>query len=330
MTGKFTPSLQELALVRWLLGDREKRFAMFFSETGTVVLYERVSIREEDGLWSVRKIHHANPRPEDDETVASFGGKLKVHEDGLRNAGLIVTSAHASGFPEVRKRFADYVSDISIPGNALNPGRWPHNAVLGTLTDDAAEWWETTGRPRYEKLHAKLAEKKKEAAARERVAVFGARRNYEAGAYGGEHAATVGRIREIVGIAAGVVPVWRGMRPAFSAIIVRETETRYYVRDVKYLSSVWLRPEGGHGRNVEQYIDKERLILDNATADDIARLQAFDAEMTSDYTAMRNRLVDELVPALSAALDRKAQKDAEIDGTFDELLSSLKAKKREA
>ncbi|MNU41379.1 hypothetical protein D3C71_301080 [compost metagenome] len=319
MTKKpFTPNLQELALVRWILASPEKRFAMFYNDPGTVILYERDKLRDEDGRWTVRRIHYANPRPEDDATIESFGGKLKMDPYGLRNAGLMLTSPVATNFDHERKRFNEYTADIWIEG------KWPYNAVLGTLTADAADWWEKSGKARYEKLIAKKQQKKEEAAANERVGVFGAEMAYRGKSYSGIHADAVGRVREIIGMASGVVPKWRGMRPAFSAVITRETDTRYYIREEQKLTDAYLPTQGGHGRNVERFIEKDYLILDHATEADIERLKAFDAGIEQDYAGMRDALVDNMVPVMLAALERTTQKSAEIDETFKELIASLR------
>lgn len=319
MTAKpFKPNLQELALVRWILESPEKRFAMFYNDPGTVILYERDKLRDEDGRWTVRRIHYANPRPEDDATIESFGGKLKMDPYGLRNAGLMLTSPVATNFDHERKRFNEYTADIWIEGN------WPYNAVLGTLTEAAAEWWEKSGRARYDKLIAKKQEAKAHAAANERVAVFGLNAAYKGKSYAGLHADAVGRVSEIIGLASGVAPKWRGMRPAFAAVITRETETRYYLREERRLTGAYLPAEGGAGRNVERYIDKQYLILDHASEADIARLKAFDEGIEQDYTEMRDKLVDDMVPVMLAALERTAQKSAEIDGTFEELIASMR------
>jgi hypothetical protein len=319
MTKKpFTPNLQELALVRWILESPGKRFAMFYDEPGTVILYERDKLRDEDGLWNVRRIHYANPRPEDDVTIESFDGKLKMDPYGLRNAGLIQTSAVATTFADERKRFKDYTSDIWIPGN------WGHNAVLGTLTEAAAEWWEKTGRAQYEKLFAKRQAKKAKAAENERVAVFGVTTTYKGKPYCGIHKDAVGRVNEIIGIASGMAPKWRGMRPSFAAVITRETETRYYLRDERKLTGAYLPVEGGIGRNVERYIDKQHLILDHATEADIARLSSFDEGVEQDYAEMRDKLVDGMIPVMMAALERTEQKSAEINDMFGDLLASMR------
>jgi hypothetical protein len=319
MTKKpFTPNLQELALVRWILEAPQKRFAMFYNDPGTVILYERDKLREEDGLWTVRRIHYANPRPEDEATIESFGGKLKMDPYGLRNAGLVQTSAVATTFADERQRFKDYTADIWIEG------KWPYNAVLGTLTEAAAEWWEKSGRIRYDKLIAKKQEAKAQAAANERVAVFGLNAAYKGKSYSGIHADAVGRVKEIIGMASDITPKWRGKRPAFAAVITRETETRYYLREERKLTGAYLPIEGGIGRNVERYIDKQYLILDHATEADIARLKAFDEGIEQDYAEMRDKLVDDMVPVMLAALERTAQKSAEIDGTFEELIASMR------
>jgi hypothetical protein len=314
----FKGNLQELAFIGWMLESPEKRFATFFSRSGGVSLFER-ALQREDGLWTVRRISGLDPRPEDGETLARFGGRLKLDEYGLRNAGLVATASAATTSAEERMRFESYLADINLDG-----GRWVYNSVLATLTPKAAEWWESEGKARYERQLAKLHDKKAAEKAKERVAVFGVRQTYDGTEYAGTHAGTVGRVGEILGIANSIVPKWRGMRPAFSAVIVRETETRYYIRDAKKLTGAYLLVEGAMTRNNDgRYVDKDKLILDNATDADIARLRAFDDTVSEEYSEMRDKLLDDLVPVLLNAIERNVQKSAEIDGTFAEMLAAM-------
>lgn len=312
----FKPTLQELALIGWLLDAPEKRFAMFFT-TGGLKLYERTVRREEDGLCKIRVILPGKPKPEDADVFARFGGKIRLDEHALRSAGLLVTSKAVTNLnPEEPVRFKEHLSDIWIPGE------WSIHGVLATIAPTAADWWEKTGRALYEKQFAKLQAKQAKAAAKERMGIFGVKEEYDLGPYGGIHSLSTGRARMAASIANGIVPKWRGARPAYSATIVRETDTRYYVKDVKWLISSRLRVDGG-GRS-ESWFPKNRLLLDNATEDDVRRLMEFDAEVVADYRAARDKLVEAMVPALEEALDKSDQKAAEIDGTFAELLAALR------
>jgi hypothetical protein len=316
MTAKFAPSLQELALVEWLLAAPEKRFAAFYN-SGGMILYERDRIREEDGLFTLRRIVDANPAPEDDAVVARFGGKLKLDPWMLHNAGLVVRSSNSTPDNVERQRFKDSVADIWITGT------WSHGVSHVRAAPSASAWWNTVGRARHEMLLAKLAAKKAAVAAKERVAIFGKTCNYTGGEYSGVHADAAGRSAEAIGVVKGKLPKWRGMRPAFSAVIARETDSRYYLKDIRAMSDARLDLQGGIGRNVERYVDKDRLILDHATEDDIERMKEFDRKIVEDYVAMRDRLIDEMVPSILASLDRSVQKAAEIDDTWAELLSSM-------
>ena len=320
MTSKpFKPTLSEAALVEWILGDPEKRFAVHYRNSGGIHLCER-TVQRQDGRWEFRRISGVDPSLEDQSVVARFGGKLKFDPRGLHVAGLAEVSAAATSWSDERKRYEALTADL----HRQTP--WSYDSAIVTLTAAAAGWWEKNGKPAHEKMLAKLEERKAAAAANERVAVFGIRQGYGGGRYSGQYA-DVARLGEIIGKAESIVPKWAGTRPAFSAVIVRETETRFYLRDARKLTDAYLRTEGGIGRNAESYIDKKYLILDNATAADVERLKAFDEEIQSDYVAMREKLIDEMVPVLIASLDRHQQKSAEIDGTFKEMMESLRPTK---
>ena len=77
-------------------------------------------------------------------------------------------------------------------------------------------------------------------------------------------------------------------------------------------------------RAIGRLMTEQGLDVDNATEADIARLKAFDEGIEQDYAEMRDRLVDDMVPVMLAALERTAQKSAEIDGTFKELIASMR------
>jgi hypothetical protein len=313
----FKPTLPEASLVEWILGDPEKRFAIHYSNTGGIHLCERTK-QNADGRWEFRRISGADPSPEDKPVVERFGGKLMFNPHNLNLAGLVEVLPAATSWPDVRKRFDEVAAGL------FRQRSWQYDSSIVILTPAAATWWEEKGRAAQEKFLAKRAAKKAEMAAKERVGVFGGRAKFYGDKYQGKYADGVGRVLELIGKAASVAPQWSGVRVAFSAVITRETATRYYLRDIVNLTSANLRPDGGYGSNVEQYIEKKFLILDNATPEDIARLVEFDKGINADYTAVREKLIDDLIPALLATYERSEQKAAEIDGTFFDLLDTLK------
>jgi hypothetical protein len=319
-------SLSDLALLSWLLESPEKRFAIVFEISGGIFLWERLERSEDDGLWSTRRISSSKPLYADIETLERFGGKMKFRDYALRDAGLVeMVRANVEKTGE-KDRFDKYISDIRVAPRWNGMPPWGANCVLVLPTASAAEWWESIGRARYDKLFAKLQEKKARVASNERVAVFGLRSTYGVAAYDGVHAREMGRASLAAGLVSDIVPKWKGMRPSFSAVVVRETDTRFYIRAAKRLSNANLSPESTRSVPVEHWVSKEYLLLDNASELDIAKLRAFDEEVSGDYVVMRDRAIDAMVPALAAAFDRSDQKAAEIDGTFGDLLAALRRK----
>lgn len=315
-------SLSDLALLSWLIEVPERRFAIVNPLSGAISLWERIELGE-DGLWSFDKVSSFRPTPEIHER---FGGKMKFREYTLQKSGLIEMVRALAVDKSEKARFNDYVSDIRVPKRWNGDTVWG-SGVLVLPTSAAPEWWESVGRPRYEKLIEKISEKKAVAAAKERVAVFGLRAKYSVDSYEGIHAAQAGFASMAAGIVSEIVPKWKGVRPAFSAVVVRETETRCYIRDAKRISNVHLNPQTTATVPVESWISKEYLLLDNATEVDIAKLKTFDEGVCTDYVEMRDRTIDAMVPALVEALRRGDQKSAEIDGTFADMLADIRSKK---
>lgn len=322
-------SLSDLALLSWLLESPEKRFAIVFEISGGISLWERLERSEDDGLWSTRRISSSKPTHSDIDTLERFGGKMKFRDYTLREAGLVEMIRPTAVKTGEKERFDQFVSDVRVGPRWNGMPSWSDNGILVLPTAAAAEWWETTGKARYDKLFAKYQEKKAKAASTERVAVFGLRSTYSVASYDGVHAKEKGRASIAAGLISDVVPKWKGVRPAFSAVVVRETDTRFYIRAAKRLSNANLSPESTRSVPVEHWVSKEYLLLDNASELDIAKLRAFDEEVSGDYVVMRDRAIDAMVPALAAAFDRSDQKAAEIDGTFGDLLAALRRKSEE-
>lgn len=318
---KFT--LSDLALLSWLIEAPERRFSIVYPLSGKMSLWERTE-RGEDGLWSFDMISSGRPSR---ETLDRFGGKMKFREYTLQKAGLVEMFRSGSANKDERARFNAHVSDVRVPERWDGSPFWGSDSVLVLPTAAAQDWWNSVGRPRYEKLIAKVSEKRAAVAAKERVAVFGCRARYRPDPYDGVHAAQAGFASMAAGEVSKIIPKWEGMRPAFCAVIVRETDTRCYIREARRLSNVHLNTQTTGTVPFESWISKEYLLLDHATEADIAKLKTFDEGVVTDYAEMRDRTIDAMVPALVDALRRGDQKAAEIDGMFADMLATIRSKK---
>lgn len=307
-------SVQERALVGWLADDPENRFAMVSGRS--CAIYEKLE-QNASGKRPVRKF--ADYLPDDNLAALRewFGGEIKFRGDSTSAAGYVVNYAQLGRVFKMdeRKLFAEAVKDIYIAG------QWNLDSSYIGITPEGLEWWATEGREAHLADLKKLAEAAEVARAAERRAVFGwvtsfmqrvpdegadlARQGYEL-----------------------PLPRLKGMRPMLTAIIVRETATRYYVRDARHIrggdSITYSAAVHQHGK--EFYIEKDRLLLDNASDADLAALTSFDDRQQQDHYERCTRAADELLPILRRHVALAKQNGAEHDDMMRELLARLSGK----
>jgi hypothetical protein len=126
------------------------------------------------------------------------------------------------------------------------------------------------------------------------------------------------------------LPRLSGLRPMFTARIVKETPDRFYVEDVQALNrassliaTLGVRTHGKH-----QYVDRDRLMLDNASQSDADALLAFDLSQQEDHADRCRRAAEELEPIIRRYIAGAVQNEAEHADRMRELLERLAASHR--
>lgn len=302
--------IQELALVGWLAADPQNRFAM--ASDRSFSCYEKLDPRE-DGKRPVRKLADWEKDEHSAVLKSWFGGTINCKHQRVADAGHVVSYAMLGTLGRNdRALFREAVEDIYIPG------QWNLNSRYIAITPSGSEWWESEGREAHSVALEKLARATARDRAAERRAVFGWVSNFEK------------RIPDELQdrLPAGYempLPKLKGRRPMLTAIIVRETAERYYVRDVRSVrqgesitAHVAVRE---HGK--EHYIEKYRLMLDHASDAAISALANFDAEQQQDHNERCRRAAEELLPILRRHAEVSKQNEAGHDDRLCELLVKL-------
>lgn len=310
------PGILELSLLGWLAEDPGNRFAM--ASEHTFACYEKQAPRE-DGLRPVRKLADFQNDADSDALKEWFGGKIAwkagaLLEDGFFVRHLMLGSAFKK---DDRELFQKAVADVYIPGS------WNLSSAYIGITDAGIEWWKSTGAELHASLLTKIGAKREKERASERRAVFGWVMHFDR--------KTPERIQDMLPQGMELpLPRLSGLRPMFTARIVKETPDRFYVEDVQALNkassliaTLGVRTHGKH-----QYVDRDRLMLDHASQSDAAALLAFDLSQQEDHSDRCRRAAEELEPIIRRYIAGAVQNEAEHADRMRELLERLAASHR--
>lgn len=305
------PGILELSLLGWLAEDPANRFAM--ASEYTFACYEKQAPRE-DGLRSVRKLADFQNDADSDALKEWFGGKIAwkagaLLEDAFFVRHLMLGSAFKK---DDRELFQRAVADVYIPGS------WNLSSAYIGVTDAGIEWWKSTGAELHASLLAKIGAKREKERASERRAVFGWVMNFDR--------KTPERIQDMLPQGMELpLPRLSGLRPMFTARIVKETPDRFYVEDVQALNrassliaSLGVRTHGKH-----QYVDRDCLMLDHASQSDADALLAFDLSQQEDHSDRCRRAAEKLEPIIRRYIAGAVQNEAEHADRMRELLKQL-------
>jgi hypothetical protein len=306
-------NLRQLSLLHWMLSAPEG-MRRFMVDSGRVRKFYETGAPREDGLLPVKGFSS-----EDGGDLASalrrdFGGSFKFEPWDLVNAGLL--TSHSMRFPNMPAEtvcFQQKVSDIYLEP----PGRWASTPVYyGVAGEWVVDWFREKGEPRRTKLLAASREKE---ASLTRRAVFGC---------------TLRIVPTIPKEIAGLLPKkyrfelpgHAVVRPCMVATIIGETEKRFKVRDVESING---NPTNLMGLEIkrEKFVEREYLLLDNVTDEDVARLAAFDEEYVREVEEIGRVTALEIIPIVARMADRLAQKKGQQKDMLAALISSLNSSK---
>jgi hypothetical protein len=305
------PGVLELSLLGWLAADPGNRFAI--SSDHTFACYEKLDPRE-DGLRPVRKLADFLKDADSATLKEWFGGVIAWKAGTLLEKGYFVRHVMlGTAFTkDDRELFHKAVGDVYIPGS------WNLSSAYIGATDAGIDWWHSTGAELHASLLAKIASKQEKDRAAERRAVFGWVMQFDR--------KIPERIQDMLPQDMEMpLPRLSGLRPMFTARIVRETPDRFYVEDVQALNraSSLIATLGVRSHGKQQYVDRDRLILDHASQSDAAALLEFDQSQQQDHTERCRRAAEELEPIIRRYIVGAVQNEAEHADRMREMLERL-------
>lgn len=298
---KFKPTYPQLALMDWVLEKGHRRFFTHTSglHTGNQTWLYEAGPEDAEGKRKMVRVYPSH-RNDDVAMLERLGGRDTIQTHQLYQQGFLIQISPTMNAGKMEK----FLSQFSA-----REWHWMEQVYL--VTAAGRTWWEDEGR----ELHRKAAaERRAEREAALRTVVVGGMAKVQ------PEISRELRAKIPDGIPLPI-PSRKALRPQATATVVKETETRLYVTDVK---SIRKRPIGERevveGREPNLYVARENVIVDHATPDVARRMAEIDAEYEEDLNRIAEQTVEALLPALQDLASRMAQKDAEREDMMRELL----------
>jgi hypothetical protein len=298
---------EQLALIDWLAEEGTDRFV-----AGDRGLYENQDLRfyEVHGDGGVRRAARIEAG---DDLLERVGGTFRVDVTLLgRLDVLAVFDSTAKPAPDgTPNRFNRFVA---LAG--ADPAEFSRSMVIGRVGAQSRDWWSRQGREEFETRKSKRAA---ERSAVERTIIIGA-------------SCTVTPIMDPE-IARQLPPGFhnparplKAVRPTWSATVVKETDTRVYVTNVRRI-----RPAAGYedreshpigGRVPNQFVERDSIMVDSATPALVARIAEIDAEHVDGFQVAFNSEMALALPFLLSMHARHLQNDAMRDDLIREAIEA--------
>lgn len=296
-----------IALLDWLceLGPNRRLFSSggAMSPRG-LYLYE-ASTPDAGGKQRLSRIWPTfgpvDDHPQAQALLDRLGGRDSIDYHGLFQAGYLkVFNAlgHAGSDRSKSKRdFEHFVARFEHAGF-----HWSDNVLI--VTPAGHTFWNETGR---ELASAMRADREAKRAAVARTVLIGRTVTIRP-------TLPADLAKKIPRDLALPLPARRVQVPYATATVVRETDTRLYVREVRHLPQIGEGGWRGHvigGNSPNQYVAPSAILVDGCDAGVVERLQAIAREFQESVDAIGERIVAEMLPGLLDLHSRILQKDAE-------------------
>lgn len=305
---KFKPTFPQLALLDWLFERDRCRFFTYtarLDSTSEIGLYETSGV-DEGGKKKLVRVFPTGAGKGDVELLERLGGRSTIQTHTLYQQKFLTQLGATGGR---RESFDKFMSQFSNEN-------WHWAEIIYVPTDAARTYWQETGRG----LFLAAAEKRKGVrAAVDRLVIVGARAKI--------HPRIPRELAERV--PAGMtlpIPVRTAVRPQALARVVKETETRLYLSEVKPLRERAISEAYAvEGFDPNLYVARENVILDHADARIARRLAQIDAEHVEDLNRIAEQAVEAILPALISLESKFLQKDAERADMLREAIADFEA-----
>jgi hypothetical protein len=315
MTKPFKPTFPQLALLDWLYERKGSRFVVtsnMGSRPGDFDMYETDGRNEETGKLRLKRYASFSSDADTTELTRRLGGSRAkvdlsplVQERILKSGNSIYGRAGTLNYEKFAEQFdEDY---------------FHYSSSVYLLTKETGYgYWEETGRALFEQMKAKRAEDRAKA---ERLVLVGRISPIEP-----QFPAAL--IKKLPKGLRFPIPERRGVRPQAYATVVKETGKRLYLEDIHYVRE--MEEYGSKDPRViqgykEKFVEREHVIIDNATPEIIRKLTAIDAEYQEDVTRIAVDFAEKMLPIMQEMDQRFFQKDNERELVFGEAVEEFKA-----
>lgn len=301
-----TLGLPQLAILEWLTNRPavERVFTRHSGLSGITLFEASPTEGGRPRLVRVYPSHHQERRHDDAQMLERLGGRASFEVHHLSRAGFIdVVHPLGNGVDqqEGKRRYQAFVSRF-----AHDPFHF--NDTVHFATPDGAEYMRTTGAVRLAQMRAdKLAA---EETVRRTVLI-------------GKRVTIMPRLPEDMDrrVPPGVrptVPHRTVSLPYATATVVRQTGTRFYVRDIRRIQAFERLTTGGSpitGRDPNQYVAIKDILVDHSNQSTVDRLVAVHETFIDDTDRAYARIVEKMLPHLLDLASELAQRETEhLDG----------------
>ena len=318
----FKPTFPQLALLDWLFERKGCRFVVtsnMASRPGDFDMCETDGRNEENGKLRIKR-YGSFSGGEDSEalTVRLGGSRARVDLSTLYRQQMLNTGnsmlAGSGGL-----NFEKFVGQLDVDENYFH-----YNSSIYLLKTKVADpYWETTGKALFEEMKAKRASERAKA---ERVVLVGRISPIEP-----QWPAWL--IKKLPKGLRFPIPERQGLRPQAYATVVKETGKRLYLEDIHYVRE--LPGYGSRDSSViqgyrEKFVEREHVIVDNATPEIIRKLTSLDTEYQEDVTRIAVDFAERMLPIMQEMDSRFFQKDNERELVFKETIDDFNSSREDA
>lgn len=315
---KFT--LANLTMLEWLCERPKNRLYTTHnvSQSGSVTYLYEFGDLAEGGKRSITRVYPSNnsgekARKEDLAYERLFGGKVGKNYHKLEQSDLVRSiSSLYHGRDEVERFVA-----------TLDRERKPfhYSELLHFVTDAGIAYWENEGRAELERLRGNVAEQR---ASADRLVLIGSRTKITP--------SLPKHIQDAVRFGLNLPHLERVViRPYAMARVVKETETRLYVEDVEILKKDLNSSYDGsvygiiEGQEPNQYVAKERVMMDHITRGLAAKAVEIHEEYVRDIHRIMLENIECIMPFLVESDSRLKQMSAAHEDIMRDLLDPAAA-----
>ncbi|NTF17013.1 hypothetical protein G6L37_01040 [Agrobacterium rubi] len=316
MTKPFKPTFPQLAFLEWLNERRGCRFAVKSSGSTDFDLFETDGRNEENGKLKLKRYAGWGGDAESKALTKRLGGSRgKVDLSTLLQEKILKSGNSLYGAAGTLN-YDSFVEQLDVASDFFH-----YSTTVYLVNKDVGyAYWDEIGKPLFDEM---LAKRSNDRAKAERLILVGRVAPIEP-------RWPAALIKKLPAGLRFPIPSRTGLRPEAYATVVKETDKRLYVEDIHSVREFSSRGTSVIQGYKEKYVEREHVIIDNATPEIIRKLTALDTEYEDDVTRIAVDFAERMLPLMQEMDSRFFQKDNERELVFNEAINEFNAARQDA